>query len=294
MAQPFDKRLATGLQTNAANVETLQALISETEAEREKQSAILERADAESIDPLLNESDRDAAAALAQRSGRMVRAYSDALKTLREKLEIKLESDARQAADAERAAALKERDELAKVFVEVVLDPIEKMIDVFELVRENTRRLEAAGVKGEADAEAKARNVPAHYYNGHAPIDRFVMMKIPGRHSGERQWPVDRAAIATRQRLYLQASDRAREAAAARRPEAIEARRAEEDKKFGSYRLSTSEAAQRFSFVPRGASRQKTVRIWRDPLTVELRHTDAERARAMGLTVRPATEKAAA
>ena len=293
MAQPFETRLATGLKSHAQNIETVTDLIAETRAERDRQLAIYAQANADSTDPLLNSSDRDEAAASADRAQRLAQAYANAIEQLEAKLAAKLESDTRKAEQAEKAAALAERDEIAGELTDFAKPMLDKLVAILARNAANIDRMKAAGMK-EASAEAVARGVPASFYNGPNQIDQLARMKIPVWGSHGRAWPVDQYAI-----MMAKIAERqnAADIAAARHqsPGAVAARKAAEDARWAHYTVRQAVYAghrRSLSYTQRGHSRPTNVAIGSEPFPMQLPADMVERLRSDGFTVEPAFAEA--
>jgi len=236
MAQPFETRLATGLRSHAQNCETLRSLIVETEAERDRQLELQAASEKDAIDVLLNASERDEAAAAADRSRRLARGYDDAIANLQAKLEAKLTSERRESEQKERQAALDERDQIAAEFAAAVPKAVDMLTALFRRVEANAARLRALRIY-ERDAEAEARDLPGNYMLPSGPVDRFSGMKIPGWGATGRAWPLDpesaeRARIAEQERQSLLLHKRANS------PKARAERKAAEEAKWKRYAVT--------------------------------------------------------
>lgn len=214
MAKPLNERIASARSTDRVTIETLRDVIAETKAEIERQETAHAAADADSTDIALSEADRDEAAANAARASRMVKAYAAAIEDLEEKLRRKLESESYKAAEAEKAAAIAERDELAARFREVVPAAVEQLTALFAAVQQNAERLRAAGA-GALDAEVVARGLPNGFRGLGGEPESFTKMKIPRFEGTGRVWPVAKhfnpdlgrdAILASRQRMREEAS----------------------------------------------------------------------------------------
>ena len=84
MAKPLNEVIASSLSSDRVTVETLENTIEQAKAAAVEQQALQARAEADSIDWALNESDREEAAANADRAGRQARAYQAAVDKLTE------------------------------------------------------------------------------------------------------------------------------------------------------------------------------------------------------------------
>lgn len=248
MAKSLQERIVSARSTNRVTIETLEQLIADITAERDRLSKSHERASAESIDFALSEDDRDDAARNAEKYSRTVLALGTAIEGLTEQLIAKQESDGRKAQEAERAAALAERDEIAAEFGKFMPAAVEQMVSLFERIEANENRMLAAGLR-EADAEATARGMSRFIGNGSEAL-RFVKMRIPEFDGQHRCWPVDHER-AMQIRIAERDSARAKAAAYQKSPEykAEQARIAREKAKehaklHGFYRLSTGLAGK--------------------------------------------------
>lgn len=278
MAKPFAERLATALKTNAQTVENLRDLIAETETERERQLKQQRLSEADAVDVLLNPGEQDAAAVQADRSRRMAQGYADALEKLREKLQIKLASETRKAAEAERAAALAEREEIAARFGEEVPKALAVLTGLFRDVQANAARMKEAGVH-ERDAEAEARDIAGNFTHGPTPVDSFVKMKIPAWSGPGRSWPLE-PRVAELARIQEQERRERVEYQQTRSPAAI---RAAEEAKYPSYVVSHSKKALAL-IEHRGGYSSLEPDVKR---TLRLNERQVDEARAAGFTVEP-------
>lgn len=196
MAKPFAERLATALKTDRSTCETLRELIAETEAEQGRQEALQAKAKAESVDVLLNASERDEAAATADRAERLAHGYADALEKLRAKLATKEDGERRKRASEEKAAALAQRGELAARFAKEVPALLGQLTVLFDAVEKNNAWMKAIGIH-ERSAEAEARDVPGNFIRNGMTIDQFTKIKIPNWSGGGRMWPpAQKSAVA--------------------------------------------------------------------------------------------------
>lgn len=287
MAQPFEARLATGLRSHAQNCETLRGLITETEAERQRQLALERQTAANAVDVLLNPGERDEAAVEADRARRLAQGYADAIEKLSAKLEAKLASERRQAEQAERDGAIAERDELAARFADELPKAFDAVIDLFRAVEANAARLKSLRIY-ERDAEAQARNVPGNYTNGSTPIDRFTSMKIPAWSGSGRAWPLDPAAAQREQ--IAEEERRARLAYEhTKSPEGLAAKEraaAAEDAKWRRYRVSHSKPG----FVEVDCRTGRAALLSVDRQVLQMTEEQVAAARSRGAQVEPTGE----
>lgn len=191
MAKSFQERIASARSTDRVTIETLDKLLVDIGEERERLTLAHARASAESIDFALSESDRDEAAANAERYSRTLVALGNAADELGEKLIAKRESEGRKAAAAEKQAALAERDEIAAEFAEFMPKAVETMIALFSRIEGNEKRMGEAGLR-EACAEAVARGVP-RFLNNSGERERYLKLKLPAWNRKGRAWPPDAA-----------------------------------------------------------------------------------------------------
>ncbi len=292
MAKPLNEVIASSLSSDRVTVETLENTIEQAKAATVEQQALQARAEADSIDWALNESDREEAAANADRAGRQARAYQAAVDKLTEKLAQKRESDSQKTAQAERDAALAERDGLVERWKEVP-DLLNKLKLLFAATGQNTDRLRRAGIT-EPDAESIARGVTMLGRGGDP--DSLAKMRIPAWDKAGRQWPIDHHSIAMAE-MNQQITEQFREARKARSPEAIAARKAEEAKQWHSVTLSQTPYTGRvipFTYLPRGESKMRKVNVGNQPFETEMTMFAIREAEKAGITVEPVTEKASA
>ncbi|MBT2133953.1 hypothetical protein KK137_06365 [Croceibacterium sp. LX-88] len=211
MAKPLDERIASALSTDRVTITTLEELIPEAEAEHKRLVVAHARNSADSLDFALSEDDREDAARKSERANRNAIALAKALEQLRTKLATKRESDSRRAAEANRTAALAERDELADRFRDLVPQAVADLVQLFAAIAQNAERLKALGLHVR-DAEAEARDVPGNWYMNSSPVDRFAEMKIPRLDGPGRIWPAaPRSIPPAHQDQYGIAIQRARE-----------------------------------------------------------------------------------
>lgn len=192
MAKPLQERLAGALESPRVTITDLRALIDETKAEREQHLGTAAAADRDSVDVMLADSVREAAADAASRSKRMAQGYASIIERLEAKLASKLESDRRKVMAAEQTAAIAERDKIAAQWRQVWPEVTAKLVRLFQDTLANDARLAAADLKGEASAEAVARGLPRNFSTRHAFVDRLTQMYIPsleGERHHVRLWP---------------------------------------------------------------------------------------------------------
>ncbi len=171
MARNLQERLevAKGPRARIADNE---ALIADLKAEQERLEAARDQASAESVDFALSDADRDEAAAKAARLDRTVKSLGIEIAAVAALTEERRSDDARKAAEAEKRAALTERDEIAAQFAERV--PV---------------------ICDELVAEMHARGIPANGLVGTIQAHSYRHMKIPVFGGIGRAWPIDLAFI---------------------------------------------------------------------------------------------------
>jgi len=239
MAQNLMERIKAAMSPRARVADTA-TLLEDLKAEQERLTIARDQASAESIDFALSEDDREEAAAKAGRLDRTVKALDAEIARIAAQLEERRSNEARRAVEAEKLAAITERDEIAATFAKRVPALTAELIALFSKVNANAERLKRAGVN-EANAEWKARGVPGNGYLNNSPVQSFLTVKIPDFHGAGRAWPIDHeaamaAAIANNygEQLRKGREDRERE----------EREKAEAAAKFaaenGTYRLSVT------------------------------------------------------
>lgn len=190
MARNLQDRLAAAKKPHA-RVTDNEALIADLKAEQQRLEAAREQAAAESVDFALSETDRDEAAAKAGRLDRTIKALDREIAEVAALTEERRNDDARKAAEAERRAALTERNEIAARFAERIPALTTEMIEIFKAVKANADRMRAAGVY-EANAEFHARGIPGNgLIGGISPAMVFAEMKVPEFRGAGRAWPID-------------------------------------------------------------------------------------------------------
>jgi hypothetical protein len=188
MAQNLMERLKAAVSPRARVADTA-TLLDDLKAERDRLTVARDQASAESIDFALSEDDRDAAAAKAGRLDRTIKGLEAEIVKVAALLEERRSDDARKAREAEKRAALTERDEIAARFAERVPAMITELTGMLAEIKANADRMKLAGVY-EADAELTARGIPATGHVQMTPVARFIEMKIPEWASHGRSWPV--------------------------------------------------------------------------------------------------------
>lgn len=239
MAKPLNERTTTVLTNDRARTRDVENLITETETEQERAIQCRDAAARESVDFALSDEDREEAAAKAEKYGRTADMLANALDKLNERLIERRDSENSQAAEAERKAALAERDKLADEFAAFVPDALSRFVEVLQAVGANEERMRRAGLN-EPNAEAKARGVTG--FLGYAgEVESYRKMKIPAFDKPGRMWPVDtRAALGAAIMADLSKSREAQRKAYRDAQEEQAKAAKEHAEKHGIYRLSTS------------------------------------------------------
>lgn len=230
MAKDVFEKLASVLKNGRTPTLVYRETLAEAETELARQSEAERKMRSDSTDPTLNPSDRDDAHDGADRAARMARTLADGISRLQNIIEERETSDATKASEAEREAAVAERDELAAHW-NAVPTIITQLTDLFARTNANAARMKSAGVF-EADAECTARGVTILGVGG-GP-DRFTRMKIPAWAGRGRAWPPEQQ-LARSQINYGAERDAAleRETRAAKHAEAS----------FGHYRVANNTGA---------------------------------------------------
>ncbi len=280
MAKPLNERIANALSNDNVRTHDLEKLIGEIEGERDRLTAAHAAASSESVDFALNEADREDAAAKAGKYARGAETLANALVRIRERLDERRESENSQAAETERAAAIAERDALAKEFGAFVPQALDRLVDLLRKVAANEQRLRAAGA-AEPNAEAKARGVTG--FLGYAgQVESYSKMKIPAYSKAGRMWPVDEHSRIAAQVAADYSANLARQKAEAREAAERKRKEAEEHARLhGQYRLSTGLVGYEAIRLPKEliAARMPRAIEYGMPWTGEVPHAVAEKLR---------------
>lgn len=188
MARNLVERLKAAMSPRARVADTA-TLLADLKAEQARLEIARDQAASDSVDFTLSEDDREDAAAKAGRLDRTIKGLDSEIAKVTALLEERRSDEARRAKEAEKRAALTERDEIANQFAQRIPKLTAEMIDLFKQVKANAERMKAAGVY-EADAELAARGIPASGHVQSTPVARFLEMKIPEWGSHGRTWPV--------------------------------------------------------------------------------------------------------
>lgn len=272
MAEPFEKRAATALNNPLFRLADFGPLIAEGNELAEQQQVVASEAAVESVDFALSETDRDAAAAKADRARRNATALASAVEALTAKHAERQASEKSSRVAAERAAAISERDALAERFAKVVPEAIAGLSSLFTDVQANAERLKRAGLR-EPNAEAKARGIKGGY-----GVDWYTQLKIPAWDGKGRAWP----PMVKSRDVHACLAESQRTIAAARA--------AELESRWGRYRVATADVIGGCSFkahVSEGVNAEEVVTIYDKEWEGEITHTEAARLRKLGAIVDP-------
>lgn len=188
MAKSLNERIEGARKTDRVTITDLEALIAEAIEERDRQTGAAEHHAAEAVNLALSDDDREEADRLAQHCRRTAKAYTTAIDDLQAKLEAKLNSESRRAAEAAKAALIAARDDLAARLADRVPALLDELTGLLAEIEEMDER---GGTTLES-AEAIARGVPANFYVGPSPVTRLLNMKIPNFGGHGLAWPIDR------------------------------------------------------------------------------------------------------
>lgn len=198
MARNLMERLKAAMSPHA-RVKDTASLLDDLKAEQQRLTVSRDQVAADSVDFTLSEDDREEAAAKAGRLDRTIKGLEVEIAKIAALIEERRSDDARKAAEAEKRAAITERDEIAARFADRIPALTAEMIEIFKAVQANAERMRTAGAH-EANAEFKARGVSGTGMLGVTPVMEFTKMKIPEFAGAARAWPVDTAnAIASAQ-----------------------------------------------------------------------------------------------
>lgn len=186
MAKTLSERLASA--NERSRTTDLEQLIVDVKAERDAQAAqhVSHRADA--LNFKLADADRDNAARNAERSERNAAALAAELEALETMLLERRQSEKTAAIEAQRKAALAERDALAERIKAEWPILTDGMMALLEAIEANEARLRHVGLY-DANAEATARGLPGNWYTSAGPIKQFTKMQIPDWDGRQLAWP---------------------------------------------------------------------------------------------------------
>lgn len=188
MAQNLIERLKAAMSPRARVTDTA-TLLTDLKAEQARLEVAREQAAAESVDFVLSEADREQAAAKAGRLDRTIKGLEAEIAKVAALLEERRSDESRRVKEAEKRAAITERDELAVRFAQRVPALTAELIDLSKAVNANAERMRLAGL-ADANAELIARGIPASGHVQMMPVMRFTEMKIPAWASHGRAWPI--------------------------------------------------------------------------------------------------------
>lgn len=293
MARNLLERLQAAMSPRARVGDT-ETLLGDLKAERARLEIARDQAAAESVDFTLSEDDREEAAAKAGRLDRTIKGLDAEIAKVAALLEERRSDEARRAKEAEKRAAITERDELAARFAQRVPAITAELIDLLKAVNANAERIKLAGLY-EPNAELVARGIPSGQVQL-THIQRFTEMKIPAWASYDRAWPRDDTYETLRAANAAHAERDRNQIIAGREKEAREAReKAEAAAKFarehGLYEL-TAEPNSNYDGVVRIPAElvignvPATVGVW-ERLQRVISHEIAEKlAKVPGLKVK--------
>ncbi|MBU7587980.1 MAG: hypothetical protein KAF42_02065 [Sphingopyxis terrae] len=178
MAKSLAERLAAAKTNDRIRVADLEALIADARVERDRLLASAESHDEDSINYALSDDDREEASRLASHYGRTARGLSNEIDMLAARLEDARDTDRQRARDAEREAALSERDALA-ARIKSEWPALEyAIVELLTAIEANDARLHSAA-PGEDGAEAVARCVPGNFFRNGVRLRRLKETKLP-------------------------------------------------------------------------------------------------------------------
>lgn len=190
MAKPLAERIASAKSTVRIRIADLESLIEEAKAEQARLMATAEQQDAESIDFALSDEIREEASRLASHYQRTARGLANEIEILEQKLNEAVNSEKRRAADAERAAAIAERDDLAARLKSEWPALEYSIVELLTAIQSNEARLQSAA-PGEPNAEAVARDLPANFYRNGVTLRRLKETKLPSfAEANHLAWPI--------------------------------------------------------------------------------------------------------
>lgn len=186
MAQTLEQRLASA--GKSTRLTEITQLIADATTERDAQAALHVAQSADAVNFRLAEADRDEAAKAAEKAARNAAMLDAAIADLEDKLQARRETDKRASAEAERKAALAERDELAKRIQAEWPVLSESMVDLFEAIQANEARMKYLGLY-DLSAEAIARGCDGMFRFGASQGRRLTAMRVPEFNGARDAWP---------------------------------------------------------------------------------------------------------
>lgn len=202
MANTLSERLASF--SVRSRTSDLEQLIVDVKAERDAQAAQHVGYRADALNFKLAEADRDEAAHKAERADRNAKALAAELETLEAILLERRQNEKTATIEAQRKAALAERDALVERIKSEWPALSESMMALFEAIQANETQLRAAGLNVD-NAEAVARGLPGNWYHNGVPVKQFTKMQIPDWSGKQLAWPhptpvFDHGAVLKQQR----------------------------------------------------------------------------------------------
>jgi hypothetical protein len=191
MAKTLQERL-TSLKANPTRFRTadFEPLITDLIAERDRLKAQHARDAADSVTFALADADRDDAADRAARAARILQGLEAELSEVRALLEQRLNSEREAASDAERKAALAERDALAAKIPDAYAAAAGALIGLAQEIIASDTRLRVCGLPNEISAEALARGCSGLFIDRGMHVTRLTKIRLPHLTDGmERLWP---------------------------------------------------------------------------------------------------------
>lgn len=275
MAKPFEERASAAVANRDFRNSHLRDLIREGGELANQLRSEMDQANADSVNFQLSADDRDNAALLADQHRRRIATLTGAIDALNITFGERMAEANAEKAEAERAAALTERDELAKQWADL-RPAVEALIELLGATQANERRLKGAGLGRQLNAEMVGRGIGTGFV-GAAQLPRFMQMRIPKWNRPGYAWPSNRHE---RPAGGVYDPDRAER----QRKEKMEAERAA----WGKYRLSTT-SERNIPFTERVPSpmrkRDQALNSDRGAVELHLEHPEAERLRGLGVKV---------
>ncbi len=195
MAQHIQDRIRAALHPDAKLADMRQVL-ADTRTALDQAVAGKEEAEARRCDPMLTAEEAEAEQLRYETHRLDVMRFTKAIEQLEGRIAAIEAAQAERARQAEVAAIVARRDELAKELAETVPGLIDALVDYIKRIEANDKELERAGRL--PSAEAVARGCPASFYvGGGSPVMRLRDMRIPvfgPEDVNATAWPDQRAA----------------------------------------------------------------------------------------------------
>jgi hypothetical protein len=167
------------------------AVLGLAEAEANRLAGEMADAESASLSPLLDADEAERAHAAFSAMGFTSRRLIGAIDALRLRVKTLAREEAEAVRDAEKVAALKERDELAAIIADKMPDLIKRYTAIVRDVEASDNRLSAAGLVMES-AEGKARGYSGNgQWIGGGVVTRFRDTKLPMFSTPEPAWRFD-------------------------------------------------------------------------------------------------------